>query len=124
MRPTMLAEEVPSMFTATRTVRKLGAAGPDVFPVALGCMGMSGMYGPTDEAESIATIHAALDAGVTVIDTGDFYGSGHNELLVGRALKGRRERALVSVKFGALRAPDGSWGGYDAPPMAVKNFLN
>lgn len=85
---------------------------------------MSGMYGPTDEAESITTIQAALDAGVTLIDTGDFYGGGHNELLVGRALKGRRERALVSVKFGALRAPDGSWGGYDARPAAVKNFLN
>ena len=103
--------------------RKLGNTGPAVFPLALGCMGMSGMYGPTDEAESIATIHAALEAGVTVIDTGDFYGSGHNELLVGRALKGRRERALVSVKFGALRAPDGSWVGYDARPVAVKNFL-
>jgi len=81
------------------------------------------MYGPADEAESIATIHAALDAGVTLLDTGDFYGSGHNELLIGRALKGRREQALLSVKFGALRAPGGGWTGYDARPAAVKNFL-
>ena len=94
-----------------------------MFPLSLGCMGMSGMYGPSDEHESVATIHAALEAGITLIDTGDFYGMGHNELLLGRALKGRRERALLSVKFGALRAPDGSWVGYDARPAAVKNFL-
>jgi aryl-alcohol dehydrogenase-like predicted oxidoreductase len=94
-----------------------------VFPLALGCMGMSGMYGPTDEGESIATIHAALDAGITLLDTGDFYGAGHNELLVGRALRDRRDNALVSVKFGALRGPDGSWLGVDARPSAVKNFL-
>src|SRR6266700_3668832 len=123
MRPTMLAEEVPSMFTATRTVRKLGAAGPDVFPVALGCMGMSGMYGPADEAESLATIHAAMDAGVNLIDTGDFYGMGHNEMLVGRALRLEREEVLVSVKFGAQRGPDGAWLGYDARPAAVKTAL-
>jgi aryl-alcohol dehydrogenase-like predicted oxidoreductase len=86
-------------------------------------MGMSGMYGPSDEHESVATIHAALEAGITLIDTGDFYGMGHNELLIGRALKGRREQALLSVKFGALRAPDGTWVGYDARPAAVKNFL-
>src|SRR4029077_14677679 len=97
---------------------------PKVFPLALGCMGMSGMYGLSDEAESIATIHAALDAGVTVLDTGDFYGMGHNELLVGRAIKGRRDQALISVKFGALRSPDGSWLGVDARPTAVKNFLS
>ncbi|HWJ54875.1 MAG TPA: aldo/keto reductase, partial [Vicinamibacterales bacterium] len=84
--------------------RRLGRTGPEVFPLALGCMGMSGMYGPADEAESIATIHAALDAGVTLLDTGDFYGSGHNEMLIGRALRDRRDRALVSVKFGALRS--------------------
>src|SRR5258705_2359166 len=105
------------------TARQLGAAGPEVFPIALGCMGMSGMYGPADENESIATIHAALDRGVTLIDTGDFYGMGHNEMLIGRALKGRRDQALISVKFGALRGPDGAWFGYDARPMAVKNFL-
>ena len=85
------------------TPRQLGTAGPAVFPMALGCMGMSGMYGAADEAESIATIHAALDRGVTLFDTGDFYGYGHNELLLGRALKGRRNGALLSVKFGAMQ---------------------
>jgi aryl-alcohol dehydrogenase-like predicted oxidoreductase len=94
-----------------------------VFPLSLGCMGMSGTYGPSDEHESVATIHAALEAGITLIDTGDFYGMGHNEMLIGRALKGRREQALLSVKFGALRGPDGSWVGYDARPAAVKNLL-
>ncbi len=103
--------------------RKLGSAGPAVFPLALGCMGMSGMYGPSDENESIATIHAALERGVTLLDTGDFYGSGHNELLIGRALRGRRDQALLSVKFGALRGPDASWVGFDARPASVKNFL-
>jgi aryl-alcohol dehydrogenase-like predicted oxidoreductase len=86
-------------------------------------MGMSGMYGHADESESIATIHAALDAGVDLIDTGDFYGVGHNELLIGRALLGRRDRVLLSVKFGGLRAPGGGWTGVDARPQAVKNFL-
>ena len=86
-------------------------------------MGMSGMYGASDDQESIATIHTALDAGVTLIDTGDFYGAGHNELLIGRALRDRRDKALLSVKFGALRAPDRSWIGVDARPAAVKNFL-
>jgi aryl-alcohol dehydrogenase-like predicted oxidoreductase len=85
---------------------------------------MSGMYGPADEAESTATIHAALDAGVTLIDTGDFYGTGHNEMLVGRALRGRRDAALLSVKFGGMRSPDGGWIGVDARPVAVKNFLS
>jgi len=103
--------------------RRLGAAGPSVFPLALGCMGMSGMYGPADEAESIATIHAALDSGITLLDTGDFYGMGHNEMLIGRALKDRRDKALLSVKFGALRAPGGAWLGVDTRPAAVKNFL-
>ncbi len=103
--------------------RQLGSTGPTVFPLALGCMGMSGMYGPADEQESIATIHAALDAGVNLIDTGDFYGMGHNEMLIGRALRGRRDTALLSVKFGALRTPDGKWSGFDARPVAVKNFL-
>lgn len=87
-------------------------------------MGMSGMYGPADERESIATIHAALDAGITLLDTGDYYGAGHNELLIGRALQDRRGKALVSVKFGALRGPDGSWLGMDARPAALKNFLS
>ena len=103
--------------------RQLGSAGPSVFPIALGCMGMSGMYGPADERESIATIHAALDQGVTLLDTGDFYGAGHNEMLIGRALNDRRDKALLSVKFGALRAPGGGWGGVDARPAAVRNFL-
>lgn len=104
-------------------LRRLGSTGPAVFPLALGCMGMSGMYGPAEESESIATIHAALDHGITLLDTGDFYGAGHNEMLIGRALRDRRDQALLSVKFGALRAPDGSWLGFDARPAAVKNSL-
>ena len=103
---------------------RLGKTGPEVSAIGLGCMGMSGMYGPSDRAESIATIHAALDAGVNLLDTGDFYGMGHNEMLIGEALKGRRrENAIISVKFGALRDPAGGWGGIDARPVAVKNFL-
>ena len=90
--------------------RQLGTAGPRVSAIGLGCMGMSGMYGPADRAESIATIHAALDAGITLLDTGDFYGMGHNEMLIGEALRGgRRDQALISVKFGALRDPRGGW---------------
>jgi aryl-alcohol dehydrogenase-like predicted oxidoreductase len=111
------------MTTSSRSPRPLGASGLSVFPIALGCMGMSSMYGASDDNESVATIHAALDAGVTLLDTGDFYGMGHNEMLLGRALKGRRERALISVKFGALRGPDGSWLGVDTRPVAVRNFL-
>ncbi|MHB1023293.1 MAG: aldo/keto reductase [Acidobacteriaceae bacterium] len=107
----------------TTAARSLGSLQKEIFPIALGCMGMSGMYGPSDEQESIATIHEALDNGVQLLDTGDFYGIGHNELLVGRALKDRRDKALLSVKFGALRGPDGSWLGFDARPAAVKNFL-
>jgi aryl-alcohol dehydrogenase-like predicted oxidoreductase len=103
--------------------RTLGTTGTSVFPIALGCMGMSGMYGASDETESIATIHAALERGITLFDTGDFYGMGHNEMLLGRALAGRREKALLSVKFGAMRGPDASWIGHDARPAAVKNFL-
>jgi aryl-alcohol dehydrogenase-like predicted oxidoreductase len=102
---------------------QLGKNGPAVSRVALGCMAMSGMYGPSDEAESIATIHAALDAGINLLDTGDFYGMGHNELLLGRALEGRRHEALISVKFGAMRAPNGAWLGVDGRPQAVKNAL-
>jgi aryl-alcohol dehydrogenase-like predicted oxidoreductase len=103
--------------------RQLGSTGPNVFPLALGCMGMSGLYGYSEECESIATIHEAIDRGITLLDTGDFYGMGHNEMLIGRALKGRRDRVLLSVKFGALRAPNGAWLGYDARPSAVRNFL-
>jgi aryl-alcohol dehydrogenase-like predicted oxidoreductase len=87
-------------------------------------MGMSGVYGPADRRESIATIHTALDAGITLVDTGDFYGMGHNELLLGEALKGvPRDKYVVSVKFGALRDPAGAWLGYDARPAAVRSFL-
>src|SRR5687767_6586734 len=92
--------------------------------IALGCMGMSRMYGDADESESIATIHAALERGVDLLDTGDFYGMGHNEMLIGRAIRDRRDRARLSVKFGAFRGPDGGWlGMYDSRPAAVKNFL-
>jgi aryl-alcohol dehydrogenase-like predicted oxidoreductase len=111
------------MSQVSRTVRPLGSSGPRVFPIALGCMGMSGMYGASDDGESIATIHEALDRGITLLDTGDYYGAGHNELLIGRALRDRRDKALVSVKFGALRTPDGGWIGMDARPAAIQNFL-
>jgi aryl-alcohol dehydrogenase-like predicted oxidoreductase len=107
----------------TVAARALGRNGAEGFPIALGCMGMSGMYGPADEAESIATIHAAIDRGVTLIDTGDFYGMGHNEMLIRRAIEGRRDKVLLSVKFGAMRDPRGGWGGFDGRPAAVKNFL-
>ncbi|HWM86710.1 MAG TPA: aldo/keto reductase [Kofleriaceae bacterium] len=104
--------------------RKLGAKGPDVSAIGLGCMGMSDLYGPADHAESIATIHAALEAGITLLDTGDFYGMGRNELLLREALRGRdRDSYLLSVKFGAMRDPAGAWVGLDARPAAVKNFL-
>jgi pyridoxine 4-dehydrogenase len=103
---------------------QLGKQGPIVSAIGLGAMGMSDFYGPTDRAESIATLRAALDAGITLLDTGDFYGSGHNELLIREALIGRnRSSVILSVKFGALRDPDGGWLGYDARPAAVKNFL-
>jgi aryl-alcohol dehydrogenase-like predicted oxidoreductase len=104
----------------------LGTAGPRIFPLGLGCMGMGAgsFYGDADEAEGIATIRAAIDGGVNLIDTGDFYAMGKNELLVGKALAGGwRDRAVVSVKFGGLRGPDGSFLGYDARPVATKNFL-
>jgi aryl-alcohol dehydrogenase-like predicted oxidoreductase len=91
--------------------------------LALGCMGMSGAYGKTDDAQSIAVIHAAIERGITFLDTGDFYGSGHNELLIAKAIAGRRDKVQLSVKFGAMRGPDGSWGGVDGRPAAVKNFL-
>ena len=104
--------------------RQLGKAGPMTSAIGLGCMGMSGMYGPSDRAESIATIHAALDDGVTLIDTGDFYGMGHNEMLIAEALKGvPRDQYQLSVKFGAQRDPGAGWIGYDARPAAVKTWL-
>ncbi len=104
--------------------RRLGTSGPAVSAIGLGCMGMSGTYGPSDREESLATIHAALDAGITLLDTGDFYGMGHNEMLIGEALRDvPREHVIVSVKFGALRDPAGGWSGNDGRPAAVKNFL-
>ncbi|MCX4980788.1 aldo/keto reductase [Streptomyces sp. NBC_00572] len=116
------------MTTTRRPVptRPLGTTGPRVSALGLGCMGMSALYGESDRAESIATIHAALDAGVTLLDTGDFYGMGHNELLIAEALRSApaavREQALTSVKFGALRTVEGGFTGYDGRPAAVKNF--
>jgi aryl-alcohol dehydrogenase-like predicted oxidoreductase len=108
----------------TMQTRNLGGSGPRVSALGLGTMGMSDLYGPSDESESIATIHAAIDAGVSLIDTGDFYGMGHNELLIARALRDRdRDQVTISVKFGGLRDPDRGWGGADARPQAVKNFL-
>src|SRR4051795_6914776 len=105
-------------------IRRLGSSGPAVSALGLGCMGMSGMYGPADRAESIATIHAAIDAGITLLDTGDFYGMGHNELLIRDALEGRdRDGVVISVKFGAQRDAGGAWLGYDASPPAVKTAL-
>ncbi len=107
----------------TRPTRTLGALGP-VPALGLGCMGMSGMYGPADRAESLATIYSAVDAGIRLLDTGDFYGAGHNELLVGEALrKVPRDEVVLSVKFGAQRGPDGAWLGFDAGPAATKNAL-
>ncbi|HYL05530.1 MAG TPA: aldo/keto reductase [Thermoanaerobaculia bacterium] len=105
--------------------RRLGTNGPEVSALGLGCMALSGTYGPADDAEGVATVHAALDAGITMLDTGDFYGMGHNELLLRQALAGgRRERVFLAVKFGAQRAPDGAWIGFDGRPAAVKNFLS
>ena len=102
----------------------LSPHGPRVSSIGLGCMAMSGMYGPADREESIATIHAALDAGINLLDTGDFYSLGENELLIREALQeGRRKDILLSVKFGELRDPLGGWSGPDARPQAVKNFL-
>lgn len=106
------------------TKRTLGTNGPQVSALGLGAMGMSDLYGPTDQSEAVATIHAAIDAGLTLIDTGDFYGSGRNELLIAKALEDRnRDDVTISVKFGALRDPAGGWLGDDTRPEAVKNFL-
>lgn len=104
--------------------RTLGTAGPQVSALGLGAMGMSDLYGPADETESIATIHAALDAGISLLDTADFYGMGANELLIGRALRERnRDEVTISVKFGGMRDPDLGWRGVDGRPEAVRNFL-
>ncbi len=105
-------------------MRTLGRNGPIVSTLGLGAMGMSAFYGPADEAESIATIHEAIDHGISLIDTGDFYGMGHNELLLREALKGgRRERVFIQVKFGAQRDPKGAFLGFDARPAAVKTAV-
>ena len=104
--------------------RALTSTGPTVSAIGLGCMGMSDLYGPAGETESIATIHAALDAGVNLLDTGDYYAMGENEMLIGRALQQRdRAAAVISVKFGVLRDPAGGWDAVDGRPEAVKNFL-
>jgi hypothetical protein len=103
--------------------RHLGKTGPVVSALGLGCMGMSDLYGPADRAESLATIAMAAERGITLIDTGDFYGMGHNEMLIGEALKALpRDKLTLSVKFGALRDADGGWAGYDSRPAAVANF--
>lgn len=106
------------------TKRALGRNGPDVSALGLGCMGMSEFYGQSDRRASIATIHAALAAGISLFDTGDFYGMGHNEMLLSEALRGKREQAFVQVKFGAQRAPDGSFIGADPRPAAMKTALS
>lgn len=110
------------MTTLSRT--RLSAAGPETSALGLGAMGMSGMYGPSDREESLATLRAALEASMTLIDTGDFYGMGHNEILIGDALRGvPREAYQLSVKFGALRDPAGGWSGYDLRPASIRNAL-
>ncbi len=106
----------------TERKTRLGRVGPEVHPIGLGCMGLSGIYGQTTDDQGVATIHRALERGVTLLDTGDFYGMGHNELLIRRAIEGKRDRVQLSVKFGALRTPDGGWSGIDTRPAAVKNF--
>jgi len=111
------------MRSALKT-RTLGKNGPTVSALGLGAMGMSDFYGPADHVESIATLKAALDEGITLLDTGDFYGSGHNEILVGEAIRGRRrDEVVISVKFGALRDPQGNFTGVDLRPVAIRNFL-
>jgi aryl-alcohol dehydrogenase-like predicted oxidoreductase len=111
------------MTTSTLPTKHLGTLG-ETPAIGLGLMGMSALYGPADRDESIATVHAALDAGVTLLDTGDFYAMGHNELLLAEALRGRdRDAVQISVKYGALRGPDGAWLGYDASPAATKTWL-
>jgi len=104
---------------------QLGQNGPLVSKLGLGCMRMSSIWGgPTpDEKESIATIHQALDSGINFLNTGDFYGAGHNEMLIGKAIKGRRDDAFISVKFGAI-FHNGQWIGMDLRPVAIKNFVN
>lgn len=104
--------------------RHLGRSGPAVSAIGLGAMGMSDAYGPASREDSVATLHAALEAGVTLIDTGDFYGMGHNEMLIGEALKGgKRDKAILSVKFGAQRGPEGAFIGIATDKAAVRTAL-
>ena len=103
--------------------RRLGRDGPTLSAIGLGCMGMSDLYGPADDAESIATVQAAIDAGITLLDGGDWYGSGHNEMLVARAIAGRRDQVFIQIKFGILRDPGGGFGGVDIRPASIKNYL-
>jgi len=105
--------------------RQLGKTGPKSFPLGLGCMGLSpDIYGPADRQEALATLRMALDAEMNLLDTGDFYGMGHNEMLIAEGMKGvPRDQVLISVKFGALRGPDSAWLGFDGRPAAVKNFV-
>src|SRR5580692_4740135 len=125
--PVSSGDSSPAQKVRTRLVMKqlpLGKTGPTVSALGLGCMGMSWMYGPSDRKESLATLQAAVDAGITLLDTGDLYSMEHNEMLIGEALKTLpRDRIFVSVKFGAMREPGGGWLGYDARPAALKNFL-
>jgi aryl-alcohol dehydrogenase-like predicted oxidoreductase len=110
------------MSTHTNNLR-MGNTGPEVFPIGLGCMGMSGMYGSTNDDASVALIQGAIERGVSLLDTGDFYGMGHNELLIARAIRGRRDKVQLSVKFGAQRAPDGAFLGIDTRPAAVNTWV-
>src|ERR1700685_3168913 len=114
----------PGMTRRAMQKIQLGRNGPMVSAFGLGCMGMSGGYGPADEKECIATIHAALEAGITMLDTGDFYGMGQNEMLIREALQGgKRERAFIAVKYGSMRGPDLKIIGDDGRPNATKNYL-
>ena len=128
LEPTKQPNGATSQITQLNTVtsmntRTLGTQGMQSSELALGCMAMSGSYGPADRAESIATIHEAIERGITMLDTGDFYGSGHNELLINEAIKGKRDKVLLSVKFGTLRNAKGMMSGFDGRPASVKNFV-